>query len=749
MSKPGDFTVLVVDHDESVRGRLVAYLQGCNYATMEADTGLRGLQLFRRRYPDLVVADLRMPDVDGFEILTTVVKESPATPVIIVSGVDSIEDATNAMKLGAWDFIAKPLDDMQVLEKAVNRSMERAVDMRLDSRYRRFLEYEVKRRTSELEQRTRELEKAYRDLKNEVEGRREAEHTIDKERAFLQTLIDGVIDPVKVVDLEYRVVMMNRAARSSQPDDHAEMVGCHCHMVAYQRDTPCSGNEFSCVMDRVRLTGEPVREIHRHTLEGGQERTYELEASPLWNEDGSFRGIIEVTRDITKRHDAETRLREHESRLRHVTHHDPLTSLPNRLLFYDRLQRMMVKAQRSGKKVAAMFFSLDRFKKINETLGHDKGDQVLIRVARRIEQSVRKSDTVARLSGDEYAVILDDVKDVKSVVIITQKIMDRIGEQIRINDYELYLTASVGISLFPDDSQDVEGLMKCTDTAMNRAKEKGRDNYQFYTTDMNTRAFELLLMESGLRKALENEELLLYYQPQFDLGDRSLIGMEALLRWQDPVRGMVSPGDFIPLAEETGLIEPIGEWVLRTACRQNKSWQEAGLPPVPVAVNLSARQFRQKNLPAIVNGILAETGLAPDYLELELTESMIMQEPEEAIAMLQELSDMGIRLAIDDFGVGYSSLSYLKMFPIQTLKIDRSFVMNLASDNNDAMIAASIIALAHSMNLRVTAEGVETEQQLQFLRKQGCDSMQGFLLGRPSPVHQFVQYFAANNGKRL
>ena len=387
------------------------------------------------------------------------------------------------------------------------------------------------------------------------------------------------------------------------------------------------------------------------------------------------------------------------------------------------------------------FSTLTGLKKINDTLGHEIGDKLLLEVAKRLEKCVRQSDTVARLGGDEFGIILDDLRDTKFVAVVARKILNTLSKPIFIEEYELYATSSIGISLFPDDTEEVDGLMRCAETAMYRAKEAGKNNYQYYTADMNTRAFEFLLLESGLRKAIENNELVVFYQPLIDLSTNKVSGMEALLRWQHPERGMVSPGDFIPLAEETGLIEPIGDWVLRAACQQNKKWQDAGYPPVKVSVNMSARQFSKKNLVENITNILDETGLKPEYLGIEITESVIMQDVKSTISKLQKLHNMGISLSIDDFGTGYSSLSYLKLFPINDLKIDRSFVFNITTDSTDAAIALSIIVLAHSMNLNVVAEGVETMEQLEVLRKQGCDIVQGFLFSRPISAEEFVPFF--------
>jgi diguanylate cyclase (GGDEF)-like protein len=539
-----------------------------------------------------------------------------------------------------------------------------------------------------------------------MEERKRAEQAIEQERSFMQTIIDGVREPARIVAPDFSVLMMNQAALALLPSNKTSLDNLTCFEAYRQSDSPCSDEDHPCVLKDVVKTSKGNSCRHKDKLEDGSER-----------------------------------MREHQERLYHLVHHDNLTSLPNRLLLQDRLQRMMVKAKRNNTYAAVLFLDLDRFKKINETLGHDIGDKLLLEVAKRLDKCVRRSDTVARLGGDEFAVILDDLRDTKFVAVVARKILNALSKPAFIEDYELYATSSIGISLFPDDSEEVDGLMRCADTAMYRAKEAGKNNYQYYTADMNTRAFEFLLLESGLRKAIDNDELVVFYQPLIDLSNNKLIGMEALLRWQHPEKGMISPGDFIPLAEETGLIEPIGDWVLRAACEQNKEWQDAGYPAVKVSVNMSARQFSNKNLVENISNVLEETGLKPEHLGIEITESVIMQDVKSTIAKLQKLHNMGVSLSIDDFGTGYSSLSYLKLFPINDLKIDRSFVFNITTDSTDAAIALSVIVLAHSMNLNVVAEGVETKEQLELLRKQGCDYVQGFLFSRPLSAEEFVPFF--------
>jgi len=733
--------ILIIEDDGEVRQVIVEYLDNKGYLALQAENGDSGLELFRTESPDLVLLDLRLPGMDGMEVLRQINQDAPEIPVIIVSGKGTIKDAAAALKTGAWDYITKPIFDMQVMDIAVHNVLERAKLMREKNKYRKDLEQELQKGSSDLEQRSLELEKAYRNLNREIEERRRAERAIQQERTFIQTIIDGVRDPARIISPDFGVLMMNQAALVLLPSKQTSLEQLTCYQAYRQSDVPCSDKDHPCVLKEVLKTGKSVSVHHKDVIEEGKERIFEVESSPLWNADGTLYGILEVIRNITEDLNVETQLREHRERLYHLVHHDALTNLPNRMLLQDRLSRMMMKAKRHNTYVAVLFLDLDRFKKINETLGHDIGDKLLLEVAKRLENCVRKSDTVARLGGDEFAVLLDDLRDVKFVAVVARKILQALSKPIMVQEYELYATSSIGISLFPDDSEDVDILLRCADTALYRAKDAGKNNYQYYTADMNTRAFEFLLLESGLRKALDNNELVVFYQPLIDLQTNKLIGMEALLRWRHPEKGMISPGDFIPLAEETGLIEPIGEWVLRAACTQNKKWQDEGYPPVKVSVNMSARQFSKKHITEMIGDILTETGLSPQYLGIEITESVIMQDVKSTIAKLKQMHRMGISLSIDDFGTGYSSLSYLKLFPIDNLKIDRSFVFNITSDSTDAAIAASVILLAHSMNLKVVAEGVETEEQLEVLRQQGCDCVQGFLFSRPLAAEEFVPFF--------
>ena len=416
---------------------------------------------------------------------------------------------------------------------------------------------------------------------------------------------------------------------------------------------------------------------------------------------------------------------------RHLAYHDALTILPNRHLLHDRLQQALAQSKRSGKLAALLFLDLDGFKRINDTLGHGIGDLLLKSVAKRLKTTVRQVDTVARLGGDEFTIVLLEINHAQDAKDVAQKILKVISQPYKIEEHELFVTASVGISIYPDDGSDIESLIRKADIAMYRAKGQGKNNYQVYNLSMDAKFFERLTLENSLRKAVENEELVAYYQPQVDLRTGEITGVEALVRWQHQKFGLVPPDKFIPLAEETGVILEIDEWMMKTACRQIKNWEREGIANIRVAVNLSTRQFRQKNLTEKVAQILNDSAVQPKNLCLEITENEVMHNIETTVEILQALKKMGVLLSLDDFGTGYSSLSYLKRFPIDIIKIDRTFVNGIPSDRDDTAISTAIVVLAHSMELKVIAEGVEKSEQIAFLQSLQCDEIQGFYFSRP------------------
>jgi diguanylate cyclase (GGDEF)-like protein/PAS domain S-box-containing protein len=494
--------------------------------------------------------------------------------------------------------------------------------------------------------------------------------------------------------------------------------------------------------DREQLGLEEIRAALRVQGEGHAVlRNYRKDGSPFWNElslspvrdeSGRVTNFVGILNDITER-------KRYEEQLEFQANHDGLTGLPNRNLLVDRISQALSYASRYRQQAAVLFVDLDHFKFINDSLGHDAGDRLLKIAAERIRQCVRAIDTVARQGGDEFVVVLPDLTKGEDAADLARRIQYGIGQPFAINGHDLVVTCSTGISIYPKDGEDAQTLLKNADAAMYRAKEQGRNNFQFYTGEMNDSVVARMTMEKHLRLALERDEFVLHYQPQVDLATGRITGMESLIRWQSPELGPVPPVRFIPLAEETGLIVPIGEWVLRTSCRQNKAWQDAGLPPLVVAVNLSPRQFRQEGLCGTVARVLEESGLAPRYLEIEIIESLVMHDVERVTAILKELKGLGVQLTMDDFGTGYSSLGYLKRFPFDKLKIDQSFVRDITSNPDSAVIARVIIAMARNFNLRVIAEGVETAEQLSYLRYHDCEEIQGFYFSRPLPAEAFEQ----------
>ncbi|VAX24851.1 diguanylate cyclase/phosphodiesterase (GGDEF & EAL domains) with PAS/PAC sensor(s) [hydrothermal vent metagenome] len=455
-----------------------------------------------------------------------------------------------------------------------------------------------------------------------------------------------------------------------------------------------------------------------------------LTITAIRDEGGKTTQYAAIFHDITE-------LKRGQEEIKYQAYHDALTGLPNRLLFHDRLLQAIGHARRNESELAILFLDLDNFKKINDGLGHEVGDLMLQGVATRLISSLREEDTVSRFGGDEFTIILENFDEAEDTSLVAQKIIKSLSEPFLYQGLKLFITTSIGITLFPEDGDSVEKLLKNADMAMYRAKEHGGNTYQFFTNEMNLKVIERFKIEDDLRKAVENEEFLIHYQPKVDLKTGSIISMEALARWQKPTGEIVSPAEFIPVAEETGLIIPIGEWVLREACVRTKAWCDKGYGPLKVTVNLSTKQFHDENLINSIKKVLDETGLDPRYLELEITESSMMADVDKNVLALQCLSSMGIRLAIDDFGTGYSSLSYLRRFPINTLKIDSSFVKEAPGDNDAESIVQVIIAMGHSLNLSVVAEGVETREQLEFLRKHKCDEMQGFYFSKPLPEARF------------
>lgn len=458
--------------------------------------------------------------------------------------------------------------------------------------------------------------------------------------------------------------------------------------------------------------------------------------SGILDEEGQTTHYMGISTDLTG-------IKQTEERLQQIVHHDALTGLANRVLLRDRLKQAIHFAHRYRQCVGVLIMDLDGFKTVNDTLGHSLGDMLLMEAARRISSCVRSSDTVARLGGDEFTVVLPEVGAAENVAVVAQKIITAIAEPFFLEGHEIYLTTSVGISTYPQEGDTCESLMKHADSAMYYAKERGKNNYQFFRKDMSGNISEKLEIGTKLRRSIVNNELFLHYQPRVDLRSGRIVGLEALIRWKHTKDGLIMPARFIPVAEETGMIVPIGEWVLREVCRQNIQWERSEMGPLRISVNLSARQFHHHDIQGTVEGVLQETGMSPKLLELEITESILMYNVDEAIQTMRRLKQMGISLSIDDFGIGYSSLNYLKRFPIDVLKIDRSFIIDLTRNSEDEAVVNTIIALAKNLKLKVVAEGVETESQIDFLLRTSCDEIQGFFFSKPLSPDELEIFLAA------
>ncbi|GBD44614.1 putative signaling protein [bacterium HR40] len=547
-------------------------------------------------------------------------------------------------------------------------------------------------------------------------------------------LLDRVADGVIGTDDDGRILWLNRSAEVIFGYPADELLGRPFDLLLAASDRrPAS---FRALVEEIR--GEPTGQAEAvGRRRDGEAIPIEIFAAPVELPPG---GYALTVRDITVR-------RQTEEAVRALAYYDPLTGLPNRLLFHDRLGQAIERARRNRQFLAVMLVDLDRFKLINDSLGLQAGDAMLRAVGERLRECLRKSDTVARLGGDEFMVLLHGINGAEAAAKVAQKLLDGLKAPFRIHGDELDTSACIGIAMYPHDGTDPDVLIKNADAALGRAKEQGRNHYQFYTVDMNAAAFQRLMLENRLRRALSQAEFVVYYQPQVDLETGTVVGVEALLRWLHPDHGMVPPAEFVPLAEETGLVVPIGEWVLETACAQVRALHERGFAALRLSVNLSARQFQQRDLVARIGETLARLDFPAALLELELTESVVMREAEESVQRLRELTALGVRLALDDFGTGYSSLGYLRRFPIRSLKIDRTFIHDIATDPTSAALCRAIVALGRSLDLRVVAEGVETREQLRLVRTFGCHEMQGYLYSRPVPWGELLALL--EQGRRL
>ncbi len=683
--------VLLVEDDPLTRRLLETVIRSCGYEVTACADAETAWEIYQQDAHPLIVLDWMLPGMDGLQLCRQMrlLPQGNWSVILIITVRDQVEDLREVLEAGADDYLSKP------------------VDVRL-----------LKVRLAIAERRIRDL----------LERKRAEEAMRLRDRAIAAASNGiAITDPNQP---DNPVIYCNPALERITGYTQAEILGRNLRFLQGPDTDPATISEIRNALREERECWVVLKNYRKD----GSPFWNELTIAPVRDEKGRLTHFIGVQTDITQR-------KRDEETIRHLAYDDALTGLPNRTLFNDRLTLALAQAHRNQGKLAVMLVDLDRFKIINDTLGHAVGDQLLRGVARRLVSSLREGDTVARLGDDEFALLLPGMDQIEDVAKTAQKIIEILKSAFYFEGHELHVTPSIGIALYPNDGEDAQTLLKNANMALHRAKEQGRNTYQLYTPAMNATALERLALENRLYRALEREEFVIYYQPQINIHTGRVVGVEALVRWRHPKLGLILPGKFIPLAEETGFIIPLGEWVLLTACAQNKAWQDAGLPPLRMAVNLSISHFKREDLAKMLAQVLEKTGLHPSYLELELTESIGMENVERAITKLQELKALGVKLSIDDFGTGYSSLSYLKRFPIDTLKIDQSFVQHIPTNPNDTAITTAIIAMAHSLNLKVIAEGVETEEQLTFLRPYRCDEMQGFLFSKPMPAEEFIQFF--------
>ena len=641
------------------------------------------------------------------------------------------------------EFIGKKLGD--VLPQEVSRKCSHYLDLAFKSGQTQLFEYPLIQNGQVRSYEARSVVSGPNEtltLVRDITEQKEASQNLQKERDFISAVLDTARALVVVRDSKGRIERFNRACESATGYKTGEVEGREIwDFLLLPEEVEHEKSIFQSLLESNIQDNYQIRLLTKE----GKERFIVWSNSVMRDRDGVVEHVISTGIDITE-------LKKAEEQLQFLAYYDGLTSLPNRVLFKEHLSQALAYSQRHERLMAVLFLDLDRFKQINDSFGHSLGDLLLKSVAERLRSGLRLSDclarqnlgeietSVGRFGGDEFTVLVPDISGVDSAAKIAQRLLELISQPFELEDQEIFVTASIGISVFPYDGSSSDLLLKNADAAMHAAKEKGRSTYQFYSAEMHAKSFEKLSLENDLRKALiGQDEFRIFYQPKHCVRSGAVIGAEALIRWQHPAKGLIPPADFVPLAEETGLIVPIGEWVLRSVCRQNMAWMNSGLPPIPIAVNLSCVQFRQKSLLPSISGILNDHGMNPQYLELEITESTIMENREDAGQMLRDLKSMGIQISIDDFGTGYSSLSYLKRFTLDALKIDRSFIKDLTQDPDDLAITLAIIAMAHSLGLKVIAEGVETQQHFELLKDHGCDAVQGFLFSRPLPADEFLK----------
>lgn len=671
-SKP---RVLVVDDHRFIRIRLVRALEEAGFETATAANGQEALDQFQVFRPDMILLDLIMPGLDGFDVCRTIraLPQGGHTPVLVITGSNSIDFIHRAFEAGATDFTLKTIPD----ELLVHRARCLLRNTRL-----------------------------FHDLQ------------LSEDRChMLKGAVDSLQIGVTFADATGKIVYVNPAEAQMHDYEVDELLGREAKELAplgWQNQRPKAD------LSQAKAWSRESVNVKRN----GEQFPVLLTSIPVRDRETRYLGLVTTCEDISKQKEATAKINQ-------LAYYDNLTGLPNRVSFMDRLQQSLAFASRNGEQVCLMFLDLDNFKDVNDTLGHAMGDKLLTEVARRLESCVRESDLLARLGGDEFVMLLCLGVTQEGALAVAQRVLQQVATPFQIDKHTVHTSASIGMAFYPDDSHDVSSLFRCADTAMYHAKNEGKSRFRLYSTEMNNKIMRRVAIENGLRLAQERGEFILHYQPQWDLKSEQMVGAEALLRWNSAEFGHMSPSEFIPIIENSGLIFSIGEWVLTTACQQGRRLADAGFKSFKIAVNISMKQFKQPNFVKMLTKILRDTGMRPCNLELEFTESVIMEPAGRAQEKLQALKKIGVQASIDDFGTGYSSLNYLRHLPVDRIKIDRSFVADVNLNGGDASIVEAIISMAKSLRLKVLAEGVENHDQLKFLRALGCDEAQGFYLAEP------------------
>jgi diguanylate cyclase (GGDEF)-like protein/PAS domain S-box-containing protein len=571
---------------------------------------------------------------------------------------------------------------------------------------------------------------------NEYE-RQKAERAVEEQSVYYQSIIDGIKEPLMVIDKNYNIVLSNKAADKNKVYKYiSDKKHPKCYEVSHKRDQPCEGVEHPCPLEVVMDTQERVVLTHEHLDENGKSHFIELTSTPLYDKNSEFIGIIESSRDITEHIDTREQLKEYVDELIYRENYNTLTNLPNRVLFYDRVEQAIRSNKNRKSKLAILFVDIDKFKFINDSFGINIGNDVLKKVAHTLQEHIQDSDTLAHFGADEFAIVHQSVENTNEIIDYVHKILNSFVEPFVFDGNKIYITVSLGVSIYPDDSLVTEELLKYSDVALHKAKENGKNSYEFYRQNLTEAAYERIVLENNLREAVSSDELVDYYQPKVDITTNKIIGLEALIRWQSKDLGLVAPNKFIPLAEELGIISLIDLWMLNTVSKRVSKWYETGHNPGIVSINITFQTFKLENFKDLLLEILQNNKCDPKYLELEITENQIMDDPEFTIELLNNIKSLGIRVSIDDFGTGYSSLSYLKKLPIDTLKIDKMFIDEVANNEQDAAISKTIITLAKTLKLDIVAEGVEYKEQKEFLSKNGCNVVQGYFYYKPMDIEE-------------